>query len=73
MPTPFLHRANDWSYANWAYSMAPMFVFYQSLPRAFLVKKFTLLTDQSLDKNGNIEVLFCSVFPLSNGRSTNFR
>ncbi|KAJ5343061.1 uncharacterized protein N7506_002885 [Penicillium brevicompactum] len=35
-------------------------------------KKLTLLTDQSLDKNGNVEVLFCSVFPLSNGRSTNF-
>ncbi|CAG7942408.1 unnamed protein product [Penicillium olsonii] len=35
-------------------------------------KKFTLLTDQSLDKIGNVEVLFCSVFPLSNGRPTNF-
>lgn len=34
-------------------------------------KKFTLLTDQSLDKtgdNGNLEVLFCSVFPLQNGK-----
>ncbi|CAG8895645.1 unnamed protein product [Penicillium egyptiacum] len=41
-------------------------------PQGVSGKKFTLLTDQSLDKNGNIEVLFCSVFPLSNGRSTNF-
>lgn len=35
-------------------------------------KKFTLLTDQPLDKHGNLEVLFCSVFPLSNGRSASF-
>ncbi|KGO75872.1 hypothetical protein PITC_033180 [Penicillium italicum] len=41
-------------------------------PQGVSGKKFTLLTDQSLDKNGHIEVLFCSVFPLSNGRSTNF-
>ncbi|KAJ5576051.1 hypothetical protein N7535_002977 [Penicillium sp. DV-2018c] len=41
-------------------------------PQGVSGKKFTLLTDQSLDKTGNIEVLFCSVFPLSNGRSTNF-
>lgn len=41
-------------------------------PQGVSGKKFTLLTDQSLDKNGNVEVLFCSVFPLSNGRSTNF-
>ncbi|KAJ6164412.1 hypothetical protein N7470_003084 [Penicillium chermesinum] len=35
-------------------------------------KKFTLLTDQLIGKDGNLEVLFCSVFPLSNGRSTAF-
>lgn len=38
-------------------------------PQGVSGKKFTLLTDQPLDKNGNLEVLFCSVFPLSNGRS----
>jgi glycosylphosphatidylinositol deacylase len=35
-------------------------------------KKFTLLTDQHLDapgENGNLEVLFCSVFPLQVGHS----
>lgn len=34
-------------------------------------KKFTLLTNQQFDKsgeNGNLEVLFCSVFPLNNGK-----
>lgn len=41
-------------------------------PQGVSGKKFTLLTDQSFDKNGHIEVLFCSVFPLSNGRSTVF-
>ncbi|KAJ6072414.1 hypothetical protein N7467_010499 [Penicillium canescens] len=41
-------------------------------PQGVSGKKFTLLTDQTLEKSGNIEVLFCSVFPLSNGRSTNF-
>lgn len=51
-------------------------------PRAYLLpvppqgtpggKRFTLLTDQKLDKpgeNGNLEVLFCSVFPLHPGHS----
>ncbi|RAL66607.1 hypothetical protein DID88_006297 [Monilinia fructigena] len=35
-------------------------------------KRFTLLTDQKLDKpgdNGKLEVLFCSVFPLHPGQS----
>ncbi|RDW92028.1 hypothetical protein BP5796_01422 [Coleophoma crateriformis] len=35
-------------------------------------KRFTLLTDQRLDKageSGNLEVLFCSVFPLHPGQS----
>lgn len=41
-------------------------------PQGVSGKKFTLLTDQTLDKQGNIEVLFCSVFPLNNGRSTVF-
>ncbi|KAJ5619400.1 hypothetical protein N7510_003384 [Penicillium lagena] len=41
-------------------------------PQGVSGKKFTLLTDQPLDKNSNLEVLFCSVFPLSNGRSTVF-
>lgn len=34
-------------------------------------KKFTLLTNQQFDNsgdNGNLEVLFCSVFPLHNGK-----
>lgn len=51
-------------------------------PRAYLLpippqgtpggKKFTLLTDQKLDKpgdSGKLEVLFCSVFPLHPGQS----
>ncbi|KAJ5665419.1 uncharacterized protein N7477_007867 [Penicillium maclennaniae] len=41
-------------------------------PQGVSGKKFTLLTDQTLDKQGNIEVLFCSVFPLNNGRSAIF-
>ncbi|KAJ5495472.1 GPI inositol-deacylase [Penicillium diatomitis] len=41
-------------------------------PQGVSGKKFTLLTDQTFDKQGHIEVLFCSVFPLSNGRSTVF-
>ena len=48
-------------------------------PKAFLMpipphgtpggKKFTLLSDQPLDGSGNIQVLFCSVFPLQPGQS----
>ncbi|KAJ5149134.1 hypothetical protein N7448_000712 [Penicillium atrosanguineum] len=41
-------------------------------PQGVSGKKFTLITDQTLDKQGNIEVLFCSVFPLNNGRSAIF-
>ncbi|KAJ5105039.1 hypothetical protein NUU61_002386 [Penicillium alfredii] len=41
-------------------------------PQGVPGKKFTLLTDQSLDKDGNIEVFFCSVFPLSGSRSNVF-
>ena len=40
-------------------------------PQGVAGKKFTLLTDQRFDKtgdNGNLEVLFCSVFPLQNGK-----
>lgn len=40
-------------------------------PQGVSGKKFTLLTDQQFDKsgdNGNLEVLFCSVFPLHNGK-----
>ncbi|KAJ9236740.1 putative GPI maturation protein [Paecilomyces variotii] len=41
-------------------------------PQGVPGKKFTLLTDQTLDKtggNGNLEVLFCTVFPLQGGNS----
>ncbi|KKK16283.1 hypothetical protein P175DRAFT_0504604 [Aspergillus ochraceoroseus IBT 24754] len=53
---------------------------HRSVPNAHLLpvppqgvsgKKFTLLTDQSFDKpgdQGNLEVLFCSVSPLHNGK-----
>ena len=41
-------------------------------PQGVAGKKFTLLTDQSLDTQGNVEVFFCSVFPLNNGRSAVF-
>ncbi|KAJ5908230.1 hypothetical protein N7495_000912 [Penicillium taxi] len=41
-------------------------------PQGVSGKKFTLLTDQFIDGQGNIEVFFCSVFPLNNGRSTIF-
>lgn len=41
-------------------------------PQGVSGKKFTLLTDQAIGAQGNIEVLFCSVFPLNNGRSTVF-
>ncbi|KAJ5100333.1 hypothetical protein N7456_006385 [Penicillium angulare] len=41
-------------------------------PQGVAGKKFTLLTDQSIGAQANIEVLFCSVFPLNNGRSTVF-
>ncbi|KAJ5536768.1 hypothetical protein N7513_009954 [Penicillium frequentans] len=41
-------------------------------PQGVAGKKFTLLTDQVIGTQGNIEVLFCSVFPLNNGRSTVF-
>ncbi|EAW11964.1 GPI inositol-deacylase [Aspergillus clavatus NRRL 1] len=40
-------------------------------PQGVSGKKFTFLTDQKLDKtgeHGNLEVLFCSVFPLQNGK-----
>ncbi|XHF99871.1 GPI inositol deacylase [Aspergillus wentii] len=40
-------------------------------PQGVSGKKFTLLSDQSFDKtgeSGNLEVLFCSVFPLHNGK-----
>ncbi|KAF4239134.1 hypothetical protein CNMCM8980_003991 [Aspergillus fumigatiaffinis] len=40
-------------------------------PQGVSGKKFTLLTDQKFDKtgeHGNLEVLFCSVFPLQNGK-----
>lgn len=40
-------------------------------PQGVAGKKFTLLTDQQFDKtgdNGSLEVLFCSVFPLQNGK-----
>ena len=40
-------------------------------PQGVAGKKFTLLTDQQFDKtgdNGHLEVLFCSVFPLQNGK-----
>ncbi|KAF9895024.1 GPI inositol deacylase [Aspergillus nanangensis] len=40
-------------------------------PQGVTGKKFTLLTDQRFDKTGdqgNLEVLFCSVFPLHNGK-----
>lgn len=43
-------------------------------PQGVAGKKFTLLTDQQFDKtgdNGNLEVLFCSVFPLQNGKFSN--
>lgn len=42
-------------------------------PQGVAGKKFTLLTDHHFDKtgdNGNLEVLFCSVFPLQNGKLT---
>lgn len=32
-------------------------------------KRFTLLSNQALDSNGPLEVLFCSVFPLAAGQS----
>ncbi|KAL2002209.1 hypothetical protein VTN02DRAFT_432 [Thermoascus thermophilus] len=41
-------------------------------PQGVPGKKFTLLTDQQFDKTGgkgNLEVLFCSVFPLQGGHS----
>ncbi|KAJ5647508.1 hypothetical protein N7490_003880 [Penicillium lividum] len=41
-------------------------------PQGVAGKKFTLLTDQVIGAQGNIEVLFCSVFPLNNGRSNVF-
>ncbi|KAJ5099350.1 hypothetical protein N7532_006351 [Penicillium argentinense] len=41
-------------------------------PQGVSGKKFTLLTDQTLSSQGNVEVLFCSVFPLNNGRSAVF-
>lgn len=41
-------------------------------PQGVSGKKFTLLTDQTLSSQGNVEVLFCSVFPLNNGRSNVF-
>ncbi|KAJ6130205.1 hypothetical protein N7512_002985 [Penicillium capsulatum] len=41
-------------------------------PQGVPGKKFTLLTDQSLDPQGNVAVFFCSVFPLNNGRSAVF-
>lgn len=40
-------------------------------PQGVSGKKFTLLTDQRLDRpgeQGSLEVLFCSVFPLHNGK-----
>lgn len=40
-------------------------------PQGVSGKKFTLLTDQQFDKvggSGNLEVLFCSVFPLHNSQ-----
>ncbi|OJI81783.1 hypothetical protein ASPTUDRAFT_733556 [Aspergillus tubingensis CBS 134.48] len=40
-------------------------------PQGVSGKKFTLLTDQKLDnpgEQGTLEVLFCSVFPLHNGK-----
>ncbi|KAI9368847.1 PGAP1-like protein-domain-containing protein [Aspergillus egyptiacus] len=42
-------------------------------PQGVSGKKFTLLTDQHLDRigeQGNLEVLFCSVFPLRNGEAS---
>ncbi|KAI9706973.1 MAG: GPI inositol deacylase [Bogoriella megaspora] len=33
--------------------------------------KFTLLTNQPIDSNGPLEILFCSVFPLQSGQSSN--
>lgn len=39
-------------------------------PQGVSGKKFTLLTDQRLDERGdgsNLEILFCSLFPLQNG------
>ncbi|KAL1964403.1 hypothetical protein VTN77DRAFT_6961 [Rasamsonia byssochlamydoides] len=42
-------------------------------PQGVPGKKFTLLTDQPFDPpngNGNLEVLFCSVFPLQAGHTT---
>ncbi|KAL2847271.1 PGAP1-like protein-domain-containing protein [Aspergillus pseudodeflectus] len=42
-------------------------------PQGVSGKKFTLLTDQRLDRTGeqgNLEVLFCSVFPLHNGKAS---
>ncbi|KAL3470275.1 PGAP1-like protein-domain-containing protein [Aspergillus californicus] len=42
-------------------------------PQGVPGKKFTLLTDQRLDRTGEqgtLEVLFCSVFPLHNGKAT---
>ncbi|KAJ5728226.1 hypothetical protein N7493_004556 [Penicillium malachiteum] len=41
-------------------------------PQGVSGKKFTLLTDQAIGPHGHIEVLFCSVFPLNNGRSAVF-
>ncbi|KAE8150195.1 PGAP1-domain-containing protein [Aspergillus avenaceus] len=41
-------------------------------PQGVSGKKFTLLTNQPFDKtgeHGNLEVLFCSVFPLQNGKA----
>lgn len=41
-------------------------------PQGVAGKKFTLITDQTIGGAGILEVLFCSVFPLNNGRSTVF-